>query len=77
GSLSRYSKSTVRRHRRVSHFEVEFAFYTVIIVIPCWRILKKAGYPPALSLLAMVPLVNVIALWFFAFAKWPKGSTNG
>ncbi|MFQ2238275.1 glucose PTS transporter subunit EIIB, partial [Aeromonas dhakensis] len=25
GSLSRYSKSTVRRHRRVSHFEVEFA----------------------------------------------------
>ncbi|WP_270665433.1 MULTISPECIES: hypothetical protein, partial [unclassified Aeromonas] len=24
-SLSRYSKSTVRRHRRVSHFEVEFA----------------------------------------------------
>ncbi|WP_270805096.1 restriction endonuclease subunit S, partial [Aeromonas sp. QDB56] len=27
GSLSRYSKSTVRRHRRVSHFEVEFAAY--------------------------------------------------
>ncbi|MFQ2308067.1 hypothetical protein, partial [Aeromonas dhakensis] len=27
GSLSRYSKSTVRRHRRVSHFEVEFAIY--------------------------------------------------
>ncbi|MFQ1763403.1 hypothetical protein ACK366_10915, partial [Aeromonas veronii] len=26
GSLSRYSKSTVRRHRRVSHFEVEFAY---------------------------------------------------
>ncbi|MFM5384476.1 putative quinol monooxygenase [Aeromonas veronii] len=23
--MSRYSKSTVRRHRRVSHFEVEFA----------------------------------------------------
>ncbi|WP_204356707.1 hypothetical protein, partial [Aeromonas allosaccharophila] len=27
GSLSRYSKSTVRRHRRVSHFEVEFALF--------------------------------------------------
>ncbi|MCY3452548.1 recombinase family protein [Citrobacter freundii] len=27
GSLSRYSKSTVRRHRRVSHFEVEFAVF--------------------------------------------------
>lgn len=50
--------------------------YTVIIVIPCWRILKKAGYSPALSLLAIVPLVNIIALWFFAFAKWPKESPN-
>ncbi len=31
GSLSRYSKSTVRRHRRVSHFEVEFALYCYIV----------------------------------------------
>ncbi|WP_429149095.1 hypothetical protein, partial [Aeromonas rivipollensis] len=30
GSLSRYSKSTVRRHRRVSHFEVEFAIYLAL-----------------------------------------------
>ncbi|WP_429221910.1 hypothetical protein, partial [Aeromonas veronii] len=30
GSLSRYSKSTVRRHRRVSHFEVEFALELAI-----------------------------------------------
>ncbi|MFM4198026.1 hypothetical protein AB8S44_29570, partial [Klebsiella quasipneumoniae subsp. similipneumoniae] len=30
GSLSRYSKSTVRRHRRVSHFEVEFAKISTI-----------------------------------------------
>ncbi|WP_429183279.1 hypothetical protein, partial [Aeromonas rivipollensis] len=29
GSLSRYSKSTVRRHRRVSHFEVEFAVNSI------------------------------------------------
>ncbi|MFQ1819620.1 hypothetical protein ACK37D_15675, partial [Aeromonas veronii] len=32
GSLSRYSKSTVRRHRRVSHFEVEFAVNQVNII---------------------------------------------
>ncbi|MEH8113285.1 hypothetical protein Q7I18_20345, partial [Aeromonas veronii] len=30
GSLSRYSKSTVRRHRRVSHFEVEFAMKGIL-----------------------------------------------
>ncbi|MDM5125181.1 hypothetical protein, partial [Aeromonas rivipollensis] len=33
GSLSRYSKSTVRRHRRVSHFEVEFALNQVLAEI--------------------------------------------
>ncbi|MGU5717784.1 hypothetical protein ACV1DK_21300, partial [Aeromonas taiwanensis] len=32
-SLSRYSKSTVRRHRRVSHFEVEFAEYRWIALL--------------------------------------------
>ncbi len=32
GSLSRYSKSTVRRHRRVSHFEVEFAEHPFRII---------------------------------------------
>ncbi|MEH8160652.1 hypothetical protein Q7I24_16085, partial [Aeromonas veronii] len=30
GSLSRYSKSTVRRHKRVSHFEVEFALHFAV-----------------------------------------------
>ena len=32
---------------------------------------KKAGYSRLWSLLAVVPPLNLIVLWFFAFAKWP------
>ena len=45
-------------------------FYTTIIVVPCWRIVRKAGYSGAWSLFAFVPLVNLILLWEFAFVRW-------
>ena len=44
-----------------------FAFYFA----PLWLIVRKAGYHPALSLLALVPLVNVVLLWVFALGNWP------
>ncbi|MDR7132820.1 hypothetical protein J2X06_000019 [Lysobacter niastensis] len=40
-------------------------------LVPLWRIVSKAGFPGPLSLLALVPLVNVVLLWVFAFARWP------
>ena len=46
--------------------------YIGIIMVPCWRIVGKAGYAGAWSLLALVPLVNMIMLWVFAFSQWPK-----
>ena len=45
--------------------------YIGVIVVPCWRIISKAGYSGALSLLALIPLVNIILLWVFAFSTWP------
>jgi uncharacterized membrane protein YhaH (DUF805 family) len=35
------------------------------------RILHRAGYSGWWSLLAFIPIVNVIALWYFAKARWP------
>jgi hypothetical protein len=49
--------------------------YVVVVVVPCWRIVGKAGYAGAWSLLVLVPLVNVVLLWVFAFAKWPNERT--
>jgi uncharacterized membrane protein YhaH (DUF805 family) len=35
------------------------------------RILNKAGYSGWWSLLMLVPLVNIVMVWVFAFANWP------
>lgn len=42
-----------------------------VVALPFWFIFSKAGYSKWLSLLMVVPLVNVILLYFLAFAKWP------
>ena len=42
-----------------------------VIVVPFWRIFSKAGFPGALSLLMLVPLVNLIMIFVLAFAEWP------
>ena len=44
---------------------------TIITVIPFWKIFSKAGFLPGLSLLMMVPVINIILLYYVAFAKWP------
>ena len=42
-----------------------------IAVLPIWRIVSKAGFPGVLSLLFLIPMVNIIMLFVFAFMKWP------
>ena len=44
---------------------------TVVVILPFWFIFPMAGYSKWLTLLMLVPLVNVILLYFLAFAKWP------
>lgn len=41
-----------------------------IAIIPYWFIWKKAGFSPWLSLLVVVPLVNLIMLYVLAFSEW-------
>jgi uncharacterized protein (DUF983 family) len=43
-----------------------------VIVVPFWFIFSKAGYAKWLSLLMVVPLVNVALLYFLAFSNWPS-----
>ncbi len=44
-----------------------------LVVIPVWRICVRIGYPGALSLLMLVPLLNLGLLYFIAFADWRRG----
>jgi apolipoprotein N-acyltransferase len=47
-----------------------FGIFVFSLVIN-WLIVSKAGYNGALSLLALVPLVNLVAIIIFAFSDWP------
>jgi len=61
-------------HWLVVFFGIAF-FYTiflfVIIGIPVARILRRTGKSRWWSLLILVPIVNLIGFWIFAFARWP------
>lgn len=46
--------------------------YALVLIIPTVKILRRAGYSPFLSVLAIVPGVNIIAFWVFAFNRWPN-----
>lgn len=46
-------------------------FIALVIVLPYWRIFTKAGFPGWLSLTMIIPGVNLLALFYLAFAEWP------
>jgi hypothetical protein len=47
-----------------------------LMVLPFWKIFGKAGFPPALSILILVPLANIIVLYYVAFAQWKTRPDN-
>jgi len=51
---------------------IVFAVFSVLYVFPAWRILKRVGYNPSWSLLAIVPFGKIIGLYIFAFQRWPS-----
>ncbi len=50
---------------------IGYLIAVAVIMIPCWFILKKAGFTPWLSLLCIVPsLGTLVLLYVLAFAEW-------
>ena len=51
---------------------IEWLLPTILFIVPTWIILRKAGFPPALSLLLLVPLLGWLGLTIvLAFVEWP------
>ncbi len=44
----------------------------VLLIPPFWFIFSKAGFSKWLSLLIVVPMVNIVILFFLAFSTWPS-----
>ena len=49
---------------------IVFLLVIPILVIPYWKIFSKAWFSGALSLLMLIPLVNLIVLYIVAFSDW-------
>ena len=55
---------------------VMWLIVAAVIIIPFWFIYAKAGYSKWLSFLMVVPLVNLVMLYFLAFSNWPNLSVT-
>lgn len=53
------------------------ALWIAIILPPFWKIFMKAGFSGWLSLLMLVPLVNLVVLYVVAFSEWPASPHRG
>lgn len=43
-----------------------------IIVVPLWRICGRAGFNPAIALLAIIPFLGfIVVVAILAFIRWP------
>jgi len=43
----------------------------MLLAVPIASILHRAGRSRWWTLIAFIPLINLIALWVFAFSRWP------
>ena len=46
--------------------------YLFLLGYPIVRILKRLGYSAWWVIIAFVPFVNLIGLWFLSFMRWPR-----
>jgi hypothetical protein len=44
----------------------------VLVVYPVGRILGRIGFSPFWSIMAFIPVLNLVALWVLALVDWPK-----
>ena len=54
------------------HFFGVWLIGAIVAIIPFWRICRRAGLQPLLSLLIAIPLVNLIFIYYVAFTDWPS-----
>ena len=52
-------------------FVIVIVLTTAVVLWPVSRICSKAGFSRALSLLILIPGLNLCLLYFLALARWP------
>ena len=56
---------------------IAWLLLSLLLIIPSWRILSRAGYSGALSLFHLVPVIgSFIVMAILAFGDWPSGEAR-
>ncbi len=48
------------------------AILSLLQLVAFWKIFGRMGYPPWLAIMASLPLVNLIVLYYVALTPWPR-----
>lgn len=51
--------------------ELLLLLFLPLFILPFWRIFSKAGFPGWLGIGMLIPLANILLLYYLAFAEWP------
>ena len=55
---------------------VMFVIFAVLVLYPTGRILSRIGFSPFWSILALIPIANLLGLWILALATWPRDARS-
>ncbi|MEM8788313.1 MAG: hypothetical protein AAGE76_08620 [Pseudomonadota bacterium] len=50
--------------------------FLILLVPPYWQLWKRTGHSGWISLLMILPIVNLILIWVLAFKRWPALDSN-
>jgi len=51
---------------------IVFLLFAVVAIVPFWKIYSRAGFPGWIAIGMLVPLLNLVLLFYVAFAEWPR-----
>ena len=55
-----------------------FFILSLLQLVAFWKILPRMGFPAWLAIMASIPLVNLVLLYYVALSPWPReGGWNG
>jgi hypothetical protein len=66
-----YEQDMIMGHWSIWHWVI-FVAAVALILYPTGQILKRIGFSPFWSVLAFIPILNVIGLWIVALVDWPR-----
>ncbi|HEY0296048.1 MAG TPA: hypothetical protein VGC69_12020 [Bordetella sp.] len=48
----------------------------VLFIWPLGRILRRTGHHGWWAILSIIPVVNVLAIWYWAYKDWPPSKVT-